>query len=82
MVRSRAALAPWSEQNSLGSDPSPLCSALGDLSMGLFPQELEISEQVKELQLSDSAASDPKSFLELVSLRGVGQQRGVKRVAL
>uniref|UniRef100_A0A8C9K1N6 Centrosomal protein of 164 kDa n=1 Tax=Panthera tigris altaica TaxID=74533 RepID=A0A8C9K1N6_PANTA len=27
--------------------------------------ELEISEQVKELQLSDSAASDPKSFLEL-----------------
>uniref|UniRef100_A0A8C8Y6M3 Centrosomal protein of 164 kDa n=1 Tax=Panthera leo TaxID=9689 RepID=A0A8C8Y6M3_PANLE len=49
---------------------SPLCSALGDVSMGLFPQELEISEQVKELQLSDSAASDPKSFLELVSLRG------------
>ncbi|XP_045338894.1 centrosomal protein of 164 kDa isoform X7 [Leopardus geoffroyi] len=28
-------------------------------------KELEISEQVKELQLSDSAASDPKSFLEL-----------------
>ncbi|XP_030188092.1 centrosomal protein of 164 kDa isoform X2 [Lynx canadensis] len=28
-------------------------------------EELEISEQVKELQLSDSAASDPKSFLEL-----------------
>uniref|UniRef100_A0ABI8A297 WW domain-containing protein n=1 Tax=Felis catus TaxID=9685 RepID=A0ABI8A297_FELCA len=28
-------------------------------------EELEISEQVKELQLSDSVASDPKSFLEL-----------------
>ncbi|XP_058542835.1 centrosomal protein of 164 kDa isoform X8 [Neofelis nebulosa] len=28
-------------------------------------EELEISEQVKELQLSDSAASDPKSLLEL-----------------
>ncbi|VFV37578.1 centrosomal protein of 164 kda-like [Lynx pardinus] len=33
-------------------------------------EELEISEQVKELQLSDSAASDPKSFLELAQRLG------------
>ncbi|XP_045338897.1 centrosomal protein of 164 kDa isoform X10 [Leopardus geoffroyi] len=33
-------------------------------------KELEISEQVKELQLSDSAASDPKSFLELAQRLG------------
>ncbi|XP_044894299.1 centrosomal protein of 164 kDa isoform X8 [Felis catus] len=33
-------------------------------------EELEISEQVKELQLSDSVASDPKSFLELAQRLG------------
>lgn len=37
-------------------------------SLCLSPQESEISEHVKQLQLLDSAASDPKSFLGLVSL--------------
>lgn len=50
-------------------DHGPLCSAPGDFSLGLFSQESEISEHVKEPQLSDSTASDPKSFLGLVSLR-------------
>lgn len=45
-----------------------LCAALGDFSVGLFPQESEISEHMKELQFSDSVASDPKSYLGLVSL--------------
>lgn len=62
--------------------------------MGLFPQESEINEHVKELELSDSAASDPKSSLGLVSMGqggvwrwaagggGGGQQRGVQSMAL
>lgn len=58
----RSVLASW-------PDHAPLCFALGDFSVGLFPQESEISEHVKELHFSDSAASDPKSFLGLVSLR-------------
>lgn len=62
-------LASRPEQNFLDSDHGPLCSAPGDFSLGLFSQESEISEHVKEPQLSDSAASDPKSFLGLVSLR-------------
>lgn len=74
-------LAPWPEQHSLGGDPNALCCALGNFSVGLFPQELEISEHVKELQLLDSTDSDPKSFLGLVSLRW-GQQSGVKSVDL
>lgn len=41
----------------------------GQLLGGSFPQDSDISEHVKELQLSDSAASDPKSFPGLVSLR-------------
>lgn len=45
-----------------------LCVAPGDFSVGLFPQESEISEHMKELQFSDSVASDPKSYLGLVSL--------------
>lgn len=45
-----------------------LCAALGDFSVGLFPQESEISEHMKELQFSDSVASDSKSYLGLVSL--------------
>lgn len=48
-----------------GNDP--LSSALGT-SLCLFSQESEISEPGKQLQLSDSAASDPRSFLGLVSL--------------
>uniref|UniRef100_A0A452QJ67 Centrosomal protein of 164 kDa n=1 Tax=Ursus americanus TaxID=9643 RepID=A0A452QJ67_URSAM len=45
--------------------PALTCSAPGDFSVALFPQESEISEHMKELLLSDSAASDPKSFLGL-----------------
>lgn len=48
-----------------GNDP--LSSALGT-SLCLSSQESEISEPGKQLQLSDSAASDPRSFLGLVSL--------------
>lgn len=47
-----------------------LCAAPGDFSVGLFPQESEISEHMEELQFSDSIASDPKSYLGLVSLLG------------
>lgn len=49
------------------SSLSVLCP--GQLLGGSFPQDSDISEHVKELQLSDSAASDPKSFPGLVSLR-------------
>lgn len=55
-----------------GNDP--LSSALGT-SLCLSSQESEVSEPGKQLQLSDSAASDPRSFLGLVSLSpemGVG----------
>lgn len=52
--------------------------------MGLSPQESEISEHMKELKLSDSTASDPKSFRGLVSLSlrwraaGAGEELGLR----
>ena len=49
------------------AENDPLSSA-PVTSLCLSPQESEISEHEKQLQLSDSAASDPKSFLGLVSL--------------
>lgn len=48
-----------------GNDPLSFAPVT---SLRLSPQESEISEHVKQLQLSDSAASDPRSFLGLVSL--------------
>lgn len=62
-------LASWAEQTSLAGDHDLLCLVPGDFSVGLFSQEPDISEHMKELQLSYSAASDPKSFLGLVSLK-------------
>lgn len=59
--------------------PALTCSAPGDFSVALFPQESEISEHMKELLLSDSAASDPKSFLGLVSLRWGAAEWGEER---
>lgn len=68
-VFQRRRISVWVQPcvGAMEADNDPLSSA-PVTSLCLSPQESEISEHGEQLQLSDSAASDPKPFLGLVSL--------------